>query len=112
MAQSTKKLVQELQSCFGVHREFADHLIPLLEHLAAQDPSAEEWHRVLSGLAAAYRASATRPEARLPIDDVSPLVGQLHTELRKVDESLKVLAAFLERIRQQIDAPRRPYLLH
>ena len=39
--------MQVLEERFGVRREFAGHLMPLFEKLAAQQPSVEEWDQLL-----------------------------------------------------------------
>ncbi len=39
-------------------------------------------------------------------------VGQVVSELRKMDESLKVLGVCLDRLRQQMRVPTRPPMLH
>jgi hypothetical protein len=40
------------------------------------------------------------------------LVGQFVTEMKKIDESLKVVTVFLDRLRQQLGAPEATRVLH
>lgn len=120
------KLMEVLEDRFGVPREFAAPLLPMLERLAYQDPSSEEWLAVLKGIALAYRSSVAA-EAEDPQDgplppgpiraeagvaEVCGLMNQFSSELRKLDESLKVLTAYLERVHQQLHPSLGSRLLH
>ena len=110
MTAFSKKLVQILEARFGVGHEFSDHLAPLLESFGARQPSAEECEELLVNLASAYQAS--RRVGLQFVDEVNVLVGQVVSELRKMDESLKVLGVCLVRLRQQMKVPSRPPMLH
>lgn len=104
----TEKLVRVLEDRFGVPREFATPLIPMLERVAAQGPSSNEWTLVLGGVARAYRASQGDGE----LVEVSGLMQQFSTELRKLEESMKVLSAYLDRVRQQLHPSLGSRLIH
>lgn len=106
----SKKLMQILETRFGVGPEFSDHLTPLLERFASKEPSAEECEELLVKLASAYQAS--RRAGLQSAHEVNVLVSQVASELRKMDESLKVLSVCLQRLRQNVETPRRKALLH
>ena len=97
--------MQVLEERFGVRREFAGHLTPLLEKLAAQQPSVEEWDQMLHGVAAAYRAGRVDGRARKSEGEVRLLVDQCSAELQKLVEATKVLGACLERLEGRLDLP-------
>lgn len=104
----TKKLMDMLEERYGVPREFAVPLIPMLERVASQEPSLDEWTLVLGGVARAYRAS----QGESDVEEVSGLMGQFSSELRKLDESLKVLSVYLERVQQQLHPSLGSRLIH
>ncbi len=110
-----------LEDRFGVPREFAAPLLPMLERVASRDPSSEEWLGVLEGIAGAYRVSGvsgfsvpSRDEGQdeAAEGEVDGLMRQFSGELRKLDESLKVLTAYLERVHQQLHPSLGSRLLH
>jgi hypothetical protein len=107
MSNAAKKWRQVLEERYGVRPEFAGHLLPLLERVAVQQPTVEEWEQLLHGVAAAYRAG--RPAGRAPgsEDEARALTDQFLGELRKIEESLKVLDVYLERLRQRTKRPRQ-----
>jgi hypothetical protein len=105
VSQTAKKLADDLEHRFGIDTIFVQHLRPVLERFAASRPSHEERERVLSGIAAAYRL-------RAPIDgdaaeELAILVADFSTELLKIDESMKVLSAYLDRVQEQLASPGR-----
>jgi hypothetical protein len=103
MSPSARKLIRLLEARFGVQPDLAGHLAPILERFAEQNLSPAEWEEVLGSLAAAYQLGREpRPTAN---EEVRILVNDFLTEFRKIDESLKVLSVYLERIRQRLDAP-------
>lgn len=104
----TKKLMEMLEDRYGVPREFATPLIPMLERVASQEPSLDEWTLVLGGVARAYRASQGEGD----VDEVCGLMNQFSSELRKLDESLKVLSVYLERVRHQLHPSLGSRLIH
>ena len=94
--------------------EFAEHLEPLLERIEALAPEPEERDQLLHGVAAAYRSARAlrrRPRAE---SDVRVLVEEFQGEIRKMDESLKVMSVYLERLQQRMRLPSPPAerLLH
>ena len=110
---SAREWVGLLEEHYGVSREFAGHLAPLLERLARGAPSREDWDTLLGGVAAAFRASRTGAEAR-PSEELDAMLDQFSTELQKLDESMKVLTAFLERLERRVKsaAVPAPRVLH
>ena len=70
----------------------------------------EVLEELLVNLASAYQAS--RRVGLQSVDEVNVLVGQVVSELRKMDESLKVLGVCLDRLRKQMKVPPRPPMLH
>jgi len=108
-----KRLRQKLEDLladeFGVSREFAIHLMPLLEMLASTQPGAAEWERALRCLAAAYHS---RTEELESFEESRVLVRQFISELKQMDESLKVIGVYLERLRDTLANPIAPRTLH
>jgi len=100
-----RQWMQVLEERFGVRREFAGHLMPLLEKLAAQQPSVEEWDQMLHGIAAAYRAGRVEGRRHDSEGEVRLLVDQCSAEMQKLEEAMKVLGVCLERLDRRLDAP-------
>jgi len=61
-------------------------------------------------LASAYRSLAQVEDKT--VAEAQVLVGQFVTELQKIDESLKVIGVYLERLRGQLGAPSTLRTLH
>jgi hypothetical protein len=103
MARSAEKLLALLEERLGARPELSDPLRGLLHRIGSGSLSAGEWDALLRGLAEAFRAGhQAGVEAR---DEVHVLASELGSELRKVDESLKVLGVYLERIRDRLRPP-------
>jgi hypothetical protein len=100
MAELEKHWIRELELRFGVRAEFSQRLLPLLRSLAASGPSDTEWSAVLLAVADAYGTAAAGTESAA--DETLRMFSQFHLELRKMDESLKMLAACLSRVRTQL----------
>ena len=109
MKEFRQKVEDVLAQKFGVGREFTAHLMPLLEALAKSRPGAEDWERVLVCVGAAYRS---RTEELDSLDETRVLVRQFVTELKRMDESLKVLGVYLERLRDTLVDPAQARTLH
>ena len=94
-----RKLEEVLAEKFGVSRDFTAHLAPLLECYGRQRPSAREWEALLASVAAAYHSRSEEFES---IDETRILIRQFVSELKAMDESIKVLGVYLERVRQSL----------
>jgi hypothetical protein len=101
---------QLLEAEYGIDRGFTGHLAPLLERFAASEPTAEEWDHLVKGLVAAYRASQRRGAGSR--DEVRVLAGDVASELRKIEESLKVLSVYLMRIQQRLGGDASGPVIH
>jgi len=78
--------------------------------VARSRPSSDDWEALMECLASAYR---TLPQVEdKTLREAQVLVGQFLTELQKIDESLKVLTVFLERMRTQLGAPELSRTVH
>lgn len=110
MSRTTRKMRRELESRFGVDAEFAGHMSPVLEQFEASLSSPEERDRLLHSLAAAYRSSRRHPAA--DGGEVRVLLEDVETELRKVDESLKVLSVYLLRLCRRMEPSGRDPAVH
>ncbi len=97
--------LQVLEERYGVGREFAGHLLPMLERLAGQKPTIDEWDQMFHGVAAAYRTGRRNARSSEAHHEAGVLVDEFSDELRKLEESLKVIGACLERLRQQVIPP-------
>ncbi len=103
MARPTEQLLQILEERFGVRPDLSRPLEALLERATAEEWPPGAWDALMCGVAEAFRAGhEAGTEAR---DEVHVLAGELGVELRKMDESLKVLVVYLERIRTQLRPP-------
>lgn len=101
----------------GVAREFSD---PVAERLTsiAPDLSASEYMAVLDGVAAAYGVhrdacgdgSEVRPPAR-DVSEIQRLMEGFGTELRKLEEGLQILSAYVVRMGTRAGS-ERPHTLH
>ena len=111
MSPVTKKWLRVLESKFRVGSDFSAHLEPLLRHLDAQKLSDDQLKEILCGIAAAYRSCEPSSEND-SLGEVRVLLGQFVTEMKKLDETLKVLSVYLERVRQRIHRPTPGRTLH
>lgn len=103
MARPSEKLLQILEERFGVRPTLSRPLETLLERALAEEWPPGAWDALLCGVAEAFRAGhEAGTEAR---DEVHVLASELGVELRKIDESMKVLVVYLERIRSQLRPP-------
>jgi hypothetical protein len=110
MSRSPKKLGALLEERFGIDPEFVRNLAPVLERFESARPSDEEWNRVLSGIAAAYRARA--PMDGDTAQELAVLLADFSTELEKISESMKVIHVYLERVQQHLEPSAPPPLIH
>ena len=105
-----KKIVEVLEGRYGVSPVFAEQFVPLFDQVAQRRPSSDDWEQLMECVAAAYRALPQVEDKAL--GEAQVLVGQFVTELKKIDESLKVVSVFLERLRQQLGAPEATRVIH
>lgn len=105
-----KKIVEVLEGRYGVSPVFAEQFVPLFDQVAQSRPSSDDWEQLMECLAAAYRAIP--PVEDKALHEAQVLVGQFVTEMKKIDESLKVVTVFLDRLRQQLGAPEATRVLH
>ena len=110
MSDVTTAWIRELERRFGVRAEFARCLLPLLEPLV-RSCDASERESILHAVAAAYRSTANEGSTDHGTE-LDLLCGQFLSELRKMDESLKVLSVVLQRVRQQMARSASPDPLH
>jgi hypothetical protein len=104
--------VRELERRFGVRSEFSRCLLPLLEPLVRDCEDASTRESILHAVAAAYRSTTPSRGSADRTAELELLCGQFMTELRKMDESLKVLSVVLQRVRQQMTRSTAPDALH
>jgi len=105
-----RKIVELLEGRYGVSPAFAEQFVPVFEQVAQNRPTSEDWESLMECLASAYR---TLPQVEdKTLAEAQILVGQFVGELKKIDESLKVVGVFLERLRTQLGAPDEDRTLH
>jgi hypothetical protein len=85
----------------GVGSDFSEPVAQLLEP-ATRNFSASEYDAVLMGVAAAYAVyehdSESVETARRDVDEIQGLMRGFASELRKVEESLRIVSAFVLRM--------------
>jgi hypothetical protein len=102
MADVEESWVRELERRYGVRPDFSRRLLPLLRSAAARSPTTAEWSAVLLVVADAY-GTAVAADAQAPaVDETLRMLSLFNAELRKMDESLKVLSACLARVRTRV----------
>jgi len=105
--------IREDLECRGVAPEFS---VPVSERLVdlAGDLAPESYAAVLDGVAAAYgvhhadRARAARSDSA----EIHRLVHDFAVELKKLDEGLRILSAYLLKIRDRARTRGAATLLH
>ena len=107
-----KKWMVELQQRYGVHPDLCRSLRPVVEDLSARGLTPPERRVAIEAIALACRSQTSVGLASDSIDEVRLLVGQFIHELKKMDESLKVLTVYLDRVRQQIKRPPSTRIIH
>lgn len=110
MSDFNRKIEQVLADKFDVPAEFSACLRPLLRKLAERGLGAEDWQQILDSVSAAWRAG--REQELECLDETRVLIREFVGELKKMDESLKVLGVYLERLRERSDDQPAPRLLH
>lgn len=105
-----RKIVELLEGRYGVSPAFAEQFVPVFEQVAQSRPSSDDWEALMACLASAYRSLPSVEDKTL--HEAQVLVGQFVSELQKIDESLKVVGVFLERLRTQLGAPEVSRTLH
>ena len=111
MTKKTRELMRVLSEEFGVDADFAEQLTPLLDLCAEHQDTAEGRAAILGCVAGAFRRSQGVATTGVR-EEVGVLIREFRAELRKVDESLKVLLAFLSRIRKHVDPPPSSRTVH
>ncbi len=110
MDETIQQLIQLLESRYGVDPKFSATLMPLLYAAMRADPDAREIKLILEGIVAAFGA---RKDAEAgSIDEVHGILSQFSQEMRKLDEALKVLTVYLDRVRKTVRAPSEPRTIH
>jgi hypothetical protein len=97
----------------GVPTQFSGSVAARLVKIAG-DLGDAEYEAVLEGVAAAYgvyRDDESR-SARVETREIHRLVQDFAVELKKLDEGLRILSAYLVRIRERTKNPVADRLLH
>ncbi len=108
---ASKKWRWELEHRFGIDPELCSQLAPVLERIAMQELTAEESEALLKGVADVLQSARGRDEDR-PEGEVRALLGEFLSEIKKVDESVKVLSVYLERLNQRVEPAKSVRVLH
>jgi len=105
-----RKIVELLEGRYGVSPAFAEQFVPVFEQVAQSHPSSDDWEALMACLASAYRSLPAVEDKTL--HEAQVLVGQFVAELQKIDESLKVVSVFLDRLRAQLGTLEVSRTLH
>ena len=97
----------------GVASEFSGSVSARLAEIAG-DLSAAEYAAVLEGVAAAYgvHRQCEGRSARAESGEIHRLVQDFAVELKKLDEGLRILSAYLVRIRERSKSRSSGLVLH
>ena len=109
MKEIQRKVEDLLAQRHGVSPEFTAMLAPLLAAFARTRPSSAEWERVLDGVVGAWEQRSEEIES---LDETRVLIRQFVSELKRMDETLKVLAVYVERMRDRLQDGDRSRTLH
>ncbi len=112
MSQIMTTWMMELEHRYGVDPRFSHRLVPLLECLADQPLQDAQRGALFAAIAAAYQTTLAETATPAESDEVRLLVGQFIGELRKMEESVKVLGTMLQRVRDQMGPRRETRILH
>jgi hypothetical protein len=97
----------------GVDPLFADAVLTRVA-LVSSDASEPSWEAIVEGVEVAYRVHRNGQESLRrslrDLSELSRLVDDFGGELKKLDEGLKMLAAYLSRMRKQVCSEGRQIL--
>lgn len=97
----------------GVDPLFADAVLTRVA-LVGSDASEPSWEAIVEGVEVAYRVHRNGQESLRrslrDLSELSRLVDDFGGELKKLDEGLKMLAAYLSRMRKQVCSEDRQIL--
>lgn len=99
----------------GVTAELRDALCRRLEPIAAT-LSEDAYQAALAGIAAAHDVhrvgEAALERSMGDLREIQRLLGAFSGEMRKLDEALRVLSTYVQRMRTKTSAPERPRTVH
>lgn len=99
----------------GVGEELRDALCRRLEPIAVT-LSEDAYQAALAGIAAADEVhcvgEAALERSMGDLREIQRLLGAFSDEMRKLDEALRVLSTYVQRIRTKSSAPVRPRSVH
>ena len=97
----------------GVDPLFADAVLTRVA-LVSSEASEPSWEAIVEGVEVAYRVHRNGQESLRrslrDLSELSRLVDDFGGELKKLDEGLKMLAAYLSRMRKQVCSEGRQIL--
>jgi len=97
----------------GVDPLFADAVLTRVA-LVSSDAAEPSWEAIVEGVEVAYRVHRNGQESLRrslrDLSELSRLVDDFGGELKKLDEGLKMLAAYLSRMRKQVCSEGRQIL--
>jgi hypothetical protein len=97
----------------GVDPLFADAVLTRVA-LVSSDASEPSWEAIVEGVEVAYRVHRNGQESLRrslrDLSELSRLVDDFGGELKKLDEGLKMLTAYLSRMRKQVCSEGRQIL--
>ena len=99
----------------GVGEELRDALARRLESVAASLRD-DAYQAALAGIAAAHDVhrlgEAALARSMGDLREIQRLLGAFSDEMRKLDEALRVLSTYVQRMRTKTSAPEGPRTLH
>jgi hypothetical protein len=99
----------------GVSAELRDALCRRLEPIAPA-LSEDAYQAALAGIAAAHDVhrvgEAALERSMGDLREIQRLLGAFSDEMKKLDEALRVLSTYVQRMRTKSSAPERPRTVH
>ncbi len=113
-ARDRQQIERDLER-LGVTEDLRDALCRRLEPIAST-LSDDAYQAALAGIAAAHDVhrvgEAALERSMGDLREIQRLLGAFSDEMRKLDEALRVLSTYVQRMQTKSSAPQRPRTMH